>query len=145
MTVNIFYNCIGWWVLGMQGFECGVIFSIIFCPLTCNYKGDFSVPQIVEKIRPHKKVWLGETSSAFGGGAPSLSNTFAAGFMWVSLHLSQTRTLRNKQITQNGPGKCGQKWEEETRAGSLSLHYHSFLHSQGCHIMTFSLQACTQW
>lgn len=81
MTVNIFYNCIGWWVLGMQGFECGVIFSIIFCPLTCNYKGDFSVPQIVEKIRPHKKVWLGETSSAFGGGAPSLSNTFAAGFM----------------------------------------------------------------
>ncbi|XDA77704.1 hypothetical protein R6Z07M_007796 [Ovis aries] len=39
--------------------------------------------QIVEKIRPHKKVWLGETSSAFGGGAPLLSNTFAAGFMWL--------------------------------------------------------------
>ncbi|XP_044801643.1 heparanase isoform X2 [Bubalus bubalis] len=39
--------------------------------------------QIVEKIRPHKKVWLGETSSAFGGGAPFLSNTFAAGFMWL--------------------------------------------------------------
>ncbi|XP_027980008.1 heparanase isoform X2 [Eumetopias jubatus] len=39
--------------------------------------------QVVEETRPHKKVWLGETSSAFGGGAPLLSNTFAAGFMWL--------------------------------------------------------------
>ncbi|XP_037385916.1 heparanase isoform X1 [Talpa occidentalis] len=39
--------------------------------------------QVVEEIRPHKKVWLGETSSAYGGGAPLLSNTFAAGFMWL--------------------------------------------------------------
>uniref|UniRef100_A0A5G2QG63 Heparanase n=1 Tax=Sus scrofa TaxID=9823 RepID=A0A5G2QG63_PIG len=39
--------------------------------------------QVVEETRPHKKVWLGETSSAYGGGAPSLSNTFIAGFMWL--------------------------------------------------------------
>lgn len=39
--------------------------------------------QVVKKTRPHKKVWLGETSSAYGGGAPLLSNTFAAGFMWL--------------------------------------------------------------
>ncbi|XP_012860282.1 heparanase, partial [Echinops telfairi] len=39
--------------------------------------------QIVKETRPGKKVWLGETSSAYGGGAPSLSNTFAAGFMWL--------------------------------------------------------------
>ncbi|XP_024430627.1 heparanase isoform X1 [Desmodus rotundus] len=39
--------------------------------------------QVVEKTRPHKKVWLGETSSAYGGGAPLLSDTFAAGFMWL--------------------------------------------------------------
>uniref|UniRef100_A0A2K6GZC7 Heparanase n=1 Tax=Propithecus coquereli TaxID=379532 RepID=A0A2K6GZC7_PROCO len=39
--------------------------------------------QVVEETRPSKKVWLGETSSAYGGGAPLLSNTFAAGFMWL--------------------------------------------------------------
>uniref|UniRef100_A0A8C4S8I7 Heparanase n=1 Tax=Erpetoichthys calabaricus TaxID=27687 RepID=A0A8C4S8I7_ERPCA len=39
--------------------------------------------QIVEKIVPGKKVWLGETGSAFGGGAPGLSDTYVAGFMWL--------------------------------------------------------------
>uniref|UniRef100_A0A2I3N516 Heparanase n=1 Tax=Papio anubis TaxID=9555 RepID=A0A2I3N516_PAPAN len=39
--------------------------------------------QVVESTRPGKKVWLGETSSAYGGGAPFLSDTFAAGFMWL--------------------------------------------------------------
>ncbi|XP_062964465.1 heparanase isoform X2 [Cynocephalus volans] len=39
--------------------------------------------QVVEETRPSKKVWLGETSSAYGGGAPLLSNTFVAGFMWL--------------------------------------------------------------
>ncbi|XP_014237707.1 heparanase-like [Trichogramma pretiosum] len=28
-------------------------------------------------------VWLSETGSAFGGGAPKLSNTFVAGFLWL--------------------------------------------------------------
>nr|7RG8_A Chain A, Heparanase 50 kDa subunit [Homo sapiens]8E07_A Chain A, Heparanase 50 kDa subunit [Homo sapiens]8E08_A Chain A, Heparanase 50 kDa subunit [Homo sapiens] len=41
------------------------------------------VLQVVESTRPGKKVWLGETSSAYGGGAPGLSDTFAAGFMWL--------------------------------------------------------------
>ncbi|XP_055967117.1 heparanase [Sorex fumeus] len=39
--------------------------------------------EVVKETTPHKKVWLGETSSAYGGGAPRLSDTFAAGFMWL--------------------------------------------------------------
>ncbi|XP_048466733.1 heparanase [Rhincodon typus] len=39
--------------------------------------------EVASKIAPEKKVWLGETSSAFGGGAPDLSDKFVAGFMWL--------------------------------------------------------------
>ncbi|XP_068948326.1 heparanase isoform X1 [Petaurus breviceps papuanus] len=39
--------------------------------------------QVVNETRPGKKVWLGETSSAYGGGAPKLSDTYTAGFMWL--------------------------------------------------------------
>ncbi|NWU68639.1 HPSE Heparanase, partial [Pterocles burchelli] len=41
------------------------------------------VLEIVGGTVPGKKVWLGETSSAYGGGAPRLSNTYIAGFMWL--------------------------------------------------------------
>ncbi|XP_072480127.1 heparanase [Notamacropus eugenii] len=41
------------------------------------------VLQIVNETTPGKKVWLGETSSAYGGGAPKLSDTYTAGFMWL--------------------------------------------------------------
>ncbi|XP_054613566.1 heparanase [Dunckerocampus dactyliophorus] len=37
----------------------------------------------VRRVSPGKPVWLGETSSAYGGGAAGLSDTFAAGFMWL--------------------------------------------------------------
>ncbi|XP_028274207.1 heparanase [Parambassis ranga] len=42
--------------------------------------------EVLEKVQlvsPGKPVWLGETSSAYGGGAAGLSDTFAAGFMWL--------------------------------------------------------------
>ncbi|NXG79442.1 HPSE Heparanase, partial [Baryphthengus martii] len=52
------------------------------------------VLEIVEGTIPSKKVWLGETSSAYGGGAPSLSNTYVAGFMWLDkLGLSAKRGI----------------------------------------------------
>lgn len=41
------------------------------------------VLETVDLVSPEKKVWLGETSSAYGGGALGLSDTFAAGFMWL--------------------------------------------------------------
>ncbi|XP_043915523.1 heparanase [Protopterus annectens] len=41
------------------------------------------VLKVVNETVPGKKVWLGETSSTFGGGTPHLSDTYAAGFMWL--------------------------------------------------------------
>ncbi|XP_068089623.1 heparanase isoform X2 [Hyperolius riggenbachi] len=41
------------------------------------------VLQIVSETVPGKSVWLGETSSAYGGGRPGLSNTYIDGFMWL--------------------------------------------------------------
>ncbi|KAG7499277.1 heparanase [Solea senegalensis] len=41
------------------------------------------VLQRVQQTSPGKAVWLGETSSAYGGGAAGLSDTFVAGFMWL--------------------------------------------------------------
>uniref|UniRef100_A0A3P9PBD6 Heparanase n=1 Tax=Poecilia reticulata TaxID=8081 RepID=A0A3P9PBD6_POERE len=37
----------------------------------------------VQQESPGKPVWLGETSSAYGGGARGLSDTFVSGFMWL--------------------------------------------------------------
>ncbi|XP_061589497.1 heparanase isoform X3 [Cololabis saira] len=41
------------------------------------------VMERVKEASPGKAVWLGETSSAYGGGALGLSDTFVAGFMWM--------------------------------------------------------------
>ncbi|KAM5192818.1 heparanase isoform 2-T2 [Mantella aurantiaca] len=42
-----------------------------------------TVFQIVNQTVPGKLVWLGETSSAYGGGCPGLSNSYIDGFMWL--------------------------------------------------------------
>uniref|UniRef100_A0A672J1L7 Heparanase n=1 Tax=Salarias fasciatus TaxID=181472 RepID=A0A672J1L7_SALFA len=69
-----------------------------------------NITKILEKVKhgaPGKPVWLGETSSAYGGGAPGLSNAFVAGFMWLDkLGLAASRGL---QVVMRqaliGPGK----------------------------------------
>lgn len=39
---------------------------------------------VISKFAPDLPRWLGETSSASGGGALGISDRFVAGFMWVS-------------------------------------------------------------
>ncbi|XP_076032921.1 uncharacterized protein LOC143020393 [Oratosquilla oratoria] len=41
------------------------------------------IMHICNAIAPKKPIWLTETGSAFGGGAPNLSNRFAASFMYL--------------------------------------------------------------
>ncbi|KAM9841251.1 heparanase isoform 2-T2 [Aulostomus maculatus] len=41
------------------------------------------VLELVNETSPGKPVWLGETGSAYGGGAAGLSDSFVAGFMWM--------------------------------------------------------------
>ncbi|XP_069139577.1 heparanase-like isoform X2 [Argopecten irradians] len=39
--------------------------------------------KIAAQYAPGKRVWIGETSSAWGGGAKGLSDRYVAGFMWL--------------------------------------------------------------
>ena len=39
------------------------------------------VRNTLDKFHPDIELWLGETSTASGGGAPGLSNSYVAGFM----------------------------------------------------------------
>ncbi|XP_037799886.1 heparanase-like [Penaeus monodon] len=42
-----------------------------------------AVVRVRNQLSPSTPVWLTETSSAWGGGAPGLSNAFAGGFLWL--------------------------------------------------------------
>uniref|UniRef100_A0A3Q2T0U0 Heparanase n=1 Tax=Fundulus heteroclitus TaxID=8078 RepID=A0A3Q2T0U0_FUNHE len=44
------------------------------------------IQEVLKRVKqeaPGKPVWLGETSSAYGGGAAGLSDAFVSGFMWL--------------------------------------------------------------
>ncbi|XP_063599745.1 heparanase-like [Penaeus indicus] len=41
------------------------------------------VVRVRDQLSPGTPVWLTETSSAWGGGAPGLSNAFVGGFLWL--------------------------------------------------------------
>jgi len=59
---------------------------------TANIR-QFMDPFVLDSLKPQlklvqssvgdKEVWLGETSSAWGGGAPGLSDTWAGGYCWL--------------------------------------------------------------
>lgn len=42
-----------------------------------------TVKDIVNEFNITKPLWLGETSSAYGGGAPDLSDRFISSFLWI--------------------------------------------------------------
>lgn len=53
-----------------------------------------TVKEIVNKVGQNKSIWLGESGSAWGGGAPGLSDSYIAGFLWLDkLGLSAARGL----------------------------------------------------
>lgn len=49
----------------------------------------------MRKTAPKTGVWLGETSSSWGGGAKELSDRYAAGFMYVETKQFLTSELRH--------------------------------------------------
>lgn len=53
----------------------------------------YDIFQVVNKFKSSaEKVWLGETSAAYGGGAKNLSSSFVDGFMWLD-KLGQTARM----------------------------------------------------
>nr|CAD7452385.1 unnamed protein product [Timema tahoe] len=47
------------------------------------YKQILEVQQVMTKTNTSLPLWLSETSSAYGSGAPGLSDRFVAGFLWL--------------------------------------------------------------
>ena len=56
-------------------FNVGVLDSFLH---TCQDAENF-----IQKYLPDAELWLGETSSFYGGGASVLSSAYVAGFMYV--------------------------------------------------------------
>ncbi|XP_057339841.1 heparanase-like [Microplitis mediator] len=42
-----------------------------------------NVQDVIDQTNKNLKMWMSETSTAYGGGAPELSNRFVAGFLWL--------------------------------------------------------------
>ena len=49
--------------------------------------------EMVNKYQQGTELWLGETSSCYGGGAPDLSDTYVAGFMYEDKNTNSNYVL----------------------------------------------------
>ena len=74
--------------LSLSYYESGTtaVLSDFFDPIVLDKFMDTvgEIPQIIMHHRINVELWLGETSSCFGGGAPVLSSSYIAGFMQVT-------------------------------------------------------------
>ena len=53
--------------------------------------------QVVNTYTPGKKIWLEGVVTTSAGGTNNLSDSYAAGFLWVELAISLPRALRKGQ------------------------------------------------
>ncbi|XP_076631282.1 heparanase isoform X1 [Colletes latitarsis] len=76
-------NYVTWHQYYLDGREARVVDFInisIFNYLSMQIK---SMKDVINLSGKHISMWLSETSTAYGGGAPELSDRFVAGFLWL--------------------------------------------------------------
>ncbi|XP_071441791.1 heparanase-like isoform X2 [Hetaerina americana] len=76
-------DAITWHHYNLNGRECTVEDFINPATFEHFYVQAEIVKDIVTLMMPGTPIWITETSDAFGGGAPNLTNRFVGGFLWL--------------------------------------------------------------